>query len=133
MTLCEGDENKAKYKYVKQRVMRLEKEFVRQSKLQDQISLKKDKCEEQGKDIYRIIDSYLDGKDTKSLRKLLRNNNYDYDQMYDGRYILRKGKEIIEFNTQREFYNYLKGILPKLDGFFGCVEQDMKKDIKFVI
>ena len=47
----------------------------------------------------------------------MRGNKYDYDQNYRGEYILRKGKEVKIFDTQSEFYDFLKTLLPSLEGY----------------
>lgn len=117
MALCEGDESKAKYKYIIDRVDRLRHEKIMEmEEVRKQESTRREEIRK-FENFNKRLDIYLNGKDTRALRKLLRNNKYDYDQTYHGGFILRQGKEVKLFDTQIEFYDYLRQILPQLNGF----------------
>jgi len=113
MALCEGDESKAKYRYIKERVDRLRDERVKEIEEQKELMIKLHKEKQE-----KLIEPYLSKKNDR-LDSLLHNNDYGFHKSKYGPYILsQKGadKSVI-FKTEQEFDQFLTELLPKLKGF----------------
>ena len=116
MALCEGDENKAKYKYIKERVDRLvtnEKNRIDTNKKLLTEQKEKKKQENEMRSISKYLNNY------EMLNNLLNQNNYNFYKSKYGPYVFtQKGVDEPEiFATDLEFKNFITKLLPKLSGF----------------
>lgn len=104
MALCEGDERKAKYKYIKERVEKIYSDYKSRQAYLESIITKK-------------IDFYFESENLHELNMLLKDNNIIY-QFNNNRYtIINQNNETIVFKNTEEFMMYLRKIIPSLKGF----------------
>ncbi len=104
MALCEGDERKAKYKYIKERVEKIYSDYKSRQAYLESIITKK-------------IDFYFESENLHALNMLLKDNNIIY-QFNNNKYtIINKNNETIVFKNTEEFMMYLRKIIPSLKGF----------------
>jgi hypothetical protein len=119
MALCEGDEGKAKYKYIKERVDRLRDEKLREIEERQREEILKNKTEEEIKEILiqNKIDFYLNPKNEEKLKVLLSRSKIYYE-MYRGSYrVSLESNYVVHFKDIIKFRDFLKQKLPTLEGF----------------
>lgn len=118
MALCEGDEGKAKYRYIKERVSRLlkEKEHEIEEKRKQEISRREEETRSISEVINKQIDFYLNPDNKEKLNSLLQLNKITYEH-YRGSYkVILDAKNVVHFDAI-SFKDYLKKKLPTLNGF----------------
>jgi len=119
MALCEGDEGKAKYKYIKERVDRLRDEKMRAIEEERREEILKNRTEDERKEILiqNKMNFYLNPENEEKLKVLLSRSKIYYE-MHSGSYRVRlENNYVVHFKDFIKFHDFLKQKLPTLDGF----------------
>lgn len=119
MALCEGDENKAKYKYINEMVDRLRDVKVKEveERLKQELERKVEESRSVSEKVDRTINFYLNQDNKEKLKDLLQLNNIRYEY-YRGSYkVTYEGKNVFYYRDIHFFNQFLKEKLPSLKGF----------------
>lgn len=120
MALCEGDESKAKYMYIKYRVdISNSMNILKIEDLKNnEITRKRIENESKEQLIENKIDFYLKPDNKEELKDLLISSGIYYE-LYRGSYrVALDNNHIIHFSDEVQFHIFLKQKLPTLEGFY---------------
>ncbi len=109
MALCEGDEGKAKYKYIKERVDRLRDVKVREIKEKRNEELAQKIKEERSKLKY-----YVENKEL--LKQFLAQHNYEVGKIHGATCITDNKGDVYAFIKDEDLLEYLTKIFPNFEG-----------------
>lgn len=119
MALCEGDGNKAKYKYIKERVGRLRDVKVKEIEeiRRQELARREEESRSLSEKLDRKINFYLHPDNKDKLNNLLEINNITYEYCRGSYKVTHEGRNVFYYRDIHFFNHFLKEKLPSLKGF----------------